>query len=372
MGRGIENNQGRTKLSRRHLIRAVAAPALMSWAMAPLRRAQAFAFGSGLVSQALAADVYPATLMVAGPGNGKLAQWARLLCPLIGPALAAGGNLTYTTIGAADGVTAANQFGAQVAPDGNTAMLLSGSAAIAQMVGDPRARFDPGTWVASLAGLSSTLVVSKQPLAQLAGKNLRVLAADPTGADLPTLLGLSLLGFTITPVSPASYGNVSPSAAEQAHADVVTLSEASITQSLRWRLSGYAPLFTFGMIAKDGSEESDPSFPWVPTLYQLLGEKGVDITHPLPRAQRAAARAKQLSLALVLPQLTPASRIAQWRQACAESIASLTVQAVAATESLRLVAQPAAVVAIASIIANADAQIELHQWMANRLNWHPV
>ncbi len=369
MGRGMKDS--RSKLSRRSLIHAVAAPALLGWAMAPLKRARAF--GTGLVSQAMAADSDPSMLLVAGPGDGKLAHWASLLCPLLGPALAAGGNLNFTTVGAADGVTAANQFGTRVSPDGSTAMLLPGSAVIAQMAGDPRARFDPGTWVAGLAGLSSTLIISKQPLAQLAGKNpLRVLAADPAGNDLPTLLGLSLLGFNVLPVSPASYGSVTPSAAEHANADVVTLSEASITQSLRWRLSGFTPAFSFGMIAKDGSEEPDPSFPWVPTLYQLLSEKGIDVTRPLPRAQRAAARAKQLSLALVLPQLTPASRIAQWRQACTQSIASLTVQAVAATESLRLVAQPAAVVAIASIIANADAQLELHQWLANRLDWHPV
>ena len=47
-------------------------------------------------------------------------------------------------IGSADGVTGANQFEARGAPDGQTVLLVPGQAAVAWMVGDPRAQFDVG------------------------------------------------------------------------------------------------------------------------------------------------------------------------------------------------------------------------------------
>jgi len=355
------------KVGRRRLIKGLAALAVAPWAMMPWRRARA-------MTQALAAEVAGNSelLLVAGPATGRLAQWAGLLCPLIGPALAAGGTLSWTSVGAADGVTAANQFDAEVSPDGDTAMLLPGTAALAQLVGDPRARFDVGAWVAGFAGVSSTIVMGRLPLTQLpTSKPLVVLAADPGGVDLPTLLGLSLLGYNVTPVTPEALAANPSDALLSGKIDVATLSNAAVSEAPRWQSSGLVPLFTLGTIGEDGTLGPDPKFPATPTLEDLLAAKGVDPTRPLPTAWRAIASAKQLSLGLVLPQLTPASRVAQWRLACAASIASLSVQAAAAAESLRLATQPTAAMIMASITAPAPAQLELHQWLANRLGWRP-
>ena len=355
------------RLGRRRVIGSLGALAAAPWAMMPWCRAHA-------MTQAMAAEVATSNdlLLVAGPANGRLGQWANLLCPLIGPALAAGGVLSWTPVGAADGVTAANQFDAEVSPDGDTAMLLPGTAALAQLIGDPRARFDAGAWVAGFAGVSSTVVMGRAPLAELyTSPQVVVLAADPAGADLPTLLGLSLLGFNVKPVRPESISADIGAALAKGTIDVATLSEAAVSNVPRWQQAGIATLFTLGTIGESGAFGVDPAFPAVPTLQNLLLAKGTDTTRPLPTAWRALAAAKQLTLGLVLPQLTPASRVAQWRLACASSIASLTIQAIAAAESLRLATQPTAAMIVAAVTAPADAQLELHQWLANRLGWRP-
>ena len=347
----------RRRLSRRSVITAIGAAAL------PLTFAASRARASG--------NAPSNTLLVAGPAGGRMAQWANLLSPLLGPALAGGGILNLITVGAADGVTAANQFVTEVSPDGDTAMLLPGSAAIAQLVGDPRARFDPGAWVAGLAGISSTMVMARAPLEQFATKvPLRVLAEDPIGSDLPTLLGLTLLGYTVTAVTLTGSSSVAD-AASRGEIDVATVSNAGPGDVAKWQNAGLAPLFSLGAIDGTGAWIPDPSLPMLPTLVTLMAARGVDPTHPLPAAWRALTVAKQLTLGLVLPQLTPADRVAQWRQACAASIASIAIQAIAATESLRLTTQPTAAAIIASITAPPDAQLELHQWLANRLGWRP-
>ena len=355
----------RWKLGRRCLLGGGASlvlPVMMPW-----RRAAA-------MSEAMAAETASENmLLVGGPAGGKLAHWANLLCPLLGPALAAGGILNWITVGAADGVTAANQFETQVSPDGTTAMLLPGSAAIAQLVGDPRARFDPAAWVAGLAGVSSTLIVGRVPLAEMAGgAPLRVLASDPTGSDLPTLLGLSLLGYDVKPVNPVTSIDDASIAAMRGDIDVATISNAGSGDLTHWQQSGLAPLFTLGALDDTGTAILDPTFPALPSLENLLIAKGVDGTKPLPTAWRALAVAKQLALGLVLPQLTPADRVAQWSRACADSIASIAIQAIAAAESLRLTTQPTAAAIISSITAPPDAQLELHEWLANRLGWRPT
>lgn len=367
MPQSSQPGNARRGLNRRRLIEGFGAPALLAWALGPLCRARAF-------TQALAADIAADDnlLLVGGPATGRLAQWANLICPLLGPALGGGGSLHWTAVGAADGVTAANQFDARVSPDGNTALLLPGSAAIAQLIGDPRARFDAGTWVAGFAGLSSTVVMGRVPLTELpANAPLVVLADDPSGADLPVLLGLTLLGYRVKPVSLQSTLGDARAALVQGQIDIAALSDASVRNVAPWQKSGLVPLFSLGSIDAAGGPLPDPAFPALPPLESLLLAKGIDTTGPLPTAWRALSTAKQLTLGLVLPQLTPASRVAQWRQACADGIASLTIQAIAATESLRFVTQPAAAAVISALTAPAGAQLELHRWLANQLGWRP-
>ena len=142
-----------------------------------------------------------ATLLVGGPASGRTAEWGRLLAPLLQQGLPLTAPLRQNPVGGADGVTAANQFEARTTPDGATALLLPGSAALLWLVGDPRAKFDVAHWVPGLAGIGSGVIASRLPLARLAtGAPVRFAASAPNGPELPGLLAIELLGLRLVPV----------------------------------------------------------------------------------------------------------------------------------------------------------------------------
>ena len=150
-------------------------------------------------------------LLVAGPSDGALNRWADALLPALEQSLPPAAPIHRIEVGSADGVTGANQFEARGAPDGLTVMLAPGQAALAWMVGDPRAKFDVAHWVPVMAGTSAGIVVGR-PTVLAAGGRARVAAASPASADLAALLGIHLLGANMEPV----FGLAGPEAARSA------------------------------------------------------------------------------------------------------------------------------------------------------------
>ena len=315
-----------------------------------------------------------ATMLVAGPLSGDTDRWAEWLAPLIAPRLGAGTTLRREAVGGADGVTAANQFDARVSPDGTTAMLIPGDAALAWLVGDPRAQFDAAHWVPIFAGIGSGVVIGRIPAAGLVGQTpLRIGAATPGGADLPALLGLELAGIQFAPV----FGLTSEMAAENALAqgavDLVFLHGQLVPARMTaLRRSGAVPLFALGTISETGQVVRDPLLPEVPTLPETCVRlHGVAPGGPLWEAWRASSAAVQLDVSLVLPQLTPAALVALWRRACREAAGSPELQAAVAPLELRALASPLATASGAAVATNATALLELRRWLATRFNWRP-
>lgn len=295
-----------------------------------------------------------AALLIAGPPKGRLDRWADLLIPALGRALPsafahpAAQLITRSAIGGVDGVTGANQFEARVSPDGGTALLLPGSAAMAWLVGDPRAQFDAARWVPAWAGLASAVLVSRVPLNP--GGTLRVGGAHPAGPTLPALLALDILGITVTP---------SPDNA----ADAVFHSgqDARIAATAQ---RGMVPVLTLGAIDPAGSWLRDPAFPTVPTVIEAVSHRVPPM--PMLAALRAASAAVMLDAALVLPQLSPANRVALWRWACTEASATPDLLAEAAALGVRTATAPATATLMASIAADVPTLLALRSWLDAR------
>jgi hypothetical protein len=150
---------------------------------------------------AMAAEPFPggATLLVAGPAGGDADRWAGLLTPGLARVLPAGTPLHRAYSGGLDGVTGANQFAARAEPDGATALLLPGAAALAWLIGDTRAHFDIGPWLGVFAALSPGVLCARAPGPAWAGGPVRIAAAGPAGPELAALLGLELLGLPALP-----------------------------------------------------------------------------------------------------------------------------------------------------------------------------
>ncbi len=309
-----------------------------------------------------------ATLLVAGPGGGPVDRWAEWLAPGLGRALPRGTPVRKDIVGGVDGVTGANQFEARTVPDGGTALLLPGSAAMAWLVGDPRARFDAAYWVPALAAVTSSLVVSRLALRDvLAGARLRIAASGPAGPELPALLALDMLGVHWTPV----WGRSDPGQISRGEADAVCLHGRGVRETAQeLAASGSLPLFSLGTVDSAGRRQRDPDFPDTADAAELLGARRTDAA--LARAWNATAAASELDMAMVLPRLTPAAMVAVWRSAAAQALGSTGVKARASALGVRPLPAPAATASTAALLADPAAQLDLRRWLATRLDWRPA
>jgi hypothetical protein len=325
---------------------------------------------------ALAATVPDAaTVLVAGPDGGLLDIWADALLPAIGRALPPGSQLRKASIGGVDGVTGANQFDARAVPDGGTLLFVPGDAALAWLAGDPRAQFDAGRWVGVLAADGPVVVAGRASVADLAAhRSLRLAANAPNGPAMAALLALELLGAP----GAATFG-LADEAAERAafvsgQADLVLLRDARVAERLgALRGAGAQPLFTFGVTGEDGAPARDPRFPDVPHMAELhLALRRAAPAGPLYQAWRAAAAAAGMAFGLVLPQLTPAAIVAQWRRAGTQAAGAPEMQAVAQQAAIRPLAAAAAAASTSVIAADPAALLDLRTWLAARWNYPPT
>jgi hypothetical protein len=312
-----------------------------------------------------------ATLLVAGPDGGLVDVWAQWLEPTLRRVIAPDTGLRLDVVGGADGVTAANQFEARIAPDGSTALLLPGSAAMAWLVGDPRARFDAARWVPALAGITPSLVASRISAGRiLGGAPLRLAAASPTGPDLPAMLALDLLGANWQPVFGLSEAAAQVALA-QGSVDAVCLhGRRVLDMSYALRAAGAPPIFTFGVVDEAGQPQRDPAFIDVPDASELM-PAGAAADERLRAAWRATIAAGQLEVALVLPQLTPAAMVALWRRGCAQAVGSAPVQAQAISIGVRALSVPWATASTAAVTADGPSLLALRHWLATRLEYRP-
>jgi hypothetical protein len=312
-------------------------------------------------------------LFVAGPSDGALNHWADALLPALEQALPPDTALKRVEIGSADGVTAANQFEARGAPDGQTVLLAPGQAPLAWLVGDPRAQFDVAHWVPVIAGNTPGVVVGRPTVLAPKGR-ARVAAAGPASLDLAALLGIHLLRGDMEPV----FGLLEPDAAHSAFAqgavDALLVHGHRVPEQVAALTAvGAQPLFTLGVFDDDGRLMRDPAFPALPDFAEICVTcTGNKPNGPLYEAWCAAAAAVQLEFGLVLPQLTPAAMVALWRRAGSDAVAALGVQATAANVNVRPLAGLGATANTTALAAGVPALVELRRWLASRFNWRPA
>jgi hypothetical protein len=120
------------------------------------------------------------------------------MAPALGRALQQGAALPRQNVGGPDGVTGANQFDAHANPDGSTALLVPGQAALSWLCGDTRVKFDAGRWVPVWAGSTSAALATRVKL--VPGQTVRVAVGNLIGPELAGLLALDLLGIDAVPV----------------------------------------------------------------------------------------------------------------------------------------------------------------------------
>ena len=338
------------------------------------RAGRSFAAPSFGITPALAETPFPdgALILVAGPKDGAMDRWASLLRLPLGQALDPGVAMRQTDAGGADGVTAANQFYARVAPDGHTVLLAPGETVLEWLVGDPRAQFDVGHWTPVMACVAPAVVVGR-PAAFAAPGVVRIAAAHPAGHELPAILGIELIGGRARLMPGVGETETLADALAGNAVDAVLLRGHKVPEQARELAgSGAVPIFTLGTHNDAGALVRPAAFPETPTLPELYAmRRGMPLSGPIRDGWSAAAAASQLEFALVLPQLTPAAMVALWRRAGAGAAGALDVQAAALPLGVALLGGPAATAAVIPAAASQPGLQALREWLVHRFNWRP-
>ncbi len=296
-------------------------------------------------------------LLVGGPEGGLVDGWAGILAPPLGQALAADSGMRRVPVGGLDGVTAANELEAHAVPDGETAALLPGAAGHAWLIGDPRVHFSPPSWIPMVAVLTpSVLAMRLAPGASAPGPRPRV--AVSSGPEIAALLALSLLGLEPQPVWLAAEDALPALAARRV--DAVLLRGRHMDERIAALPTDVRPFCAL-------SGEENPARTEIADFNELhQAMRGAAPAGLSWQALRAVCVAGRLEAGLILPALTPAARQAQWRQACLDSAASLTLQQVAMDAGAQLVGPGDAPAWFATLAADAPVRDELRAFIGRQ------
>ncbi|WP_043342035.1 hypothetical protein [Belnapia moabensis] len=319
----------------------------------PTRRKVLAAALAAWPAPAFALPPATATLLVPGPEDGPLADWANRLASALARGSTTAMTLERSVLGGPDGVTAANRFATAAAPDGRTLLVLPGAAAQARLVGDQRARFDGAGWVPVCAAQGPAVLAGRgRPPAATAPLRLGLAAPDQAGAA--ALLGLDLIGHAATPV----LGLAGPRADAALTQGAV---EAVVVQGgnglARLAALGAQPWFVL-------DEARDPALPEVPAVSELA--TGGDAA--LRTGLLAAAANARLLGALLLPALTPGDLVALWRAAAQRW---LEEERGALGPGIRLSAGAELAPVFSPLAPPPEAVLAYRDWLFRRLRWKP-
>jgi len=305
-------------------------------------------------------------VVVAGPGDSDVANWARLLQVPLAAGLMSNGTLPLRFIGGRDGVTGANQFDARNMPDGSQALLFPGTVGLAWLAGDTRVRFDASHLLPLMVGVTPGVVMMRGGLNDRSRKS-PVRLACPAAPDRQAV---ALLAFDLLNVPALPVGAVpdAASAAREGAADAVFVTGRDVPGQIRFLAeAGLRPAFTMG--AKLAAGATPVHALGAPDLVDLLPDGRR--RDPLMQAWAGMAAASVIDVVLGLPRQSPAGAITRWRFACGASLTNPDVASAMTSGCVRLLSDSAAANAVNAVLVQREAQQALHRWLDARLNWQP-
>lgn len=283
----------------------------------------------GFAQPAAAVDFKGKTITMVipfGVGGGS-DVWGRFNATLLQKHLPGNPAVVVKNQPGGDSVSGANIFAATAKPDGLTILGTSGSTQFPYLLGEPRVKYDYRDWIPVLAAptggaayISSKLgVKSLKELGQLKGKKLHYASQGLTSLDMVPLLGFRLLGLDVQHVTGFPGRGEGRLAFERGESTIdYQTTSAYLRSSMPLIKSGDAvPLFSWGVLDKNGNLARDPNFPELPHFeeaYEIVfGKKPTGIEWEAMRAFLVAGFPGQKLL--VLPKGTPADIVEAYRQA---------------------------------------------------------
>jgi hypothetical protein len=216
------------------------------------------------------------SLIVPFPTGGGVDLWARFNAPLLSKHLPGRPVVLVKNMPGGGSTAGANFFQASAKPDGLTLLASSASTQFPYLLGDPRVKYEYKDWRVVLAGPTggaayvSTKFGAKsiRDIDKLRGKELFFASPGPTALELVSLLGFRLVDLNVTHI----FGVVGRAEGLLGfERGEFTIDSQTTTAYLR-RSAGLvrdgmaAPLFSWGVIDKNGELARDPNFPDLPHI----------------------------------------------------------------------------------------------------------
>ncbi|WP_020680634.1 Bug family tripartite tricarboxylate transporter substrate binding protein [Marinobacterium rhizophilum] len=307
-------------------------------AIRPLVVAIACASASALsvTAPVLAADFEGARIEMTMPfkEGGGTDTWGRFYAPLIGEQLPGQPVVVVKNIPGGGSTSGANQFQMRAKADGRDIFASSGSTMFPYILGDKRVKYEYKDWTAILASptggvvyISSDLgVKSIADLAKLKDADLKYASQGATSLDMITLLSFEVLGLDVKSVFGMKGKGEARLAFERGEVNIDDQTTSGFIKKVQPLVDeGKAiPLFSWGVLGKDGKIQRDPTFPDLPSFveaYEMV--HGSAPSSERFRAWKAffiAGYAAQKGL--FLPKGTPDDVVQAYRDAAAKAIAA--------------------------------------------------
>jgi tripartite-type tricarboxylate transporter receptor subunit TctC len=264
------------------------------------------------------------TMMIGyAPGGGTDAS-GRAIASFLDKYLPGSPTVIVRNMPGADGLTAANYFAQQAAPDGLTLLMGSSTTTDPLAYRRPQSHFDPTTFeiVGGVGRGASFLIANRDVEARLADKRARTVVMGtiggvPRSGMQMAAWGIGFLDWNARWVVGYRGTNDVMLALERGEVDMTAT--ANLFQLQKLIDTGRVKLVVQTGVVKNGAVTTRPEFPDVPTLSRLLAGRIKD-----PLAEKAFAYWSGIATMdkfLALPPHTPQPMIEAYRAAFAKVMA---------------------------------------------------
>ncbi|PMN62076.1 Bug family tripartite tricarboxylate transporter substrate binding protein [Enterovibrio norvegicus] len=259
--------------------------------------------------------------------GGGTDTWGRFYAPLLSEALPGNPVVVVKNIPGGGSTKGANQFARKARDNGLNIFASSASTQYPYLLKDGRVRYDYTQWDVVLASPTggvvyvspSTGITNVEELLAKKGEvKFKYASQGATSIDLVPLLGMELLGLDVQAVFGMKGRGAGRLAFERGEVNIDSQTSSSFLKKVTPLVEeGKAiPLFSFGVLDKDGKLQRDPNFPDIPHFAEVYETfypnqeptQGFDVWRSFFVAGFAAQKM------VFLPKSTPEDIVTAWRE----------------------------------------------------------
>ncbi|WP_012069614.1 tricarboxylate transporter [Marinomonas sp.] len=217
-----------------------------------------------------------------GVGGGT-DVWARFIAPHLTKNIEGNPTVVIKNQPGGGSITGTNLFYQRAKSNGGDILGTSASTLFPFMLGDQRVRYNFDKWIPLMASPTGGVVYvqpdlgvsSANDIAKLNGVTLPFGSQSPTGLELPVFLAFEMLGLDIKPVFGMKSRGAGRLAFERGEAKIDFQTSSAYMNSVLDLVQNNkaVPLFSLGILNKQGKIVRDPAFPDLPTFEEVYAKK---------------------------------------------------------------------------------------------------